>query len=385
MVLLLLLWQLFFLGMNKYYLFLTLLLLFGECYQKNGTNLDVEDSVEVAFNYATHIKISKSSDGYYATIRNPWDTTKTLHKYFLTDKDSANADGCTVIHTPVDNALIFTSLHAGLVKTLGCKNAIKSLCDVEYVLDKEILDDVKSGKIKDLGSSMNPDIENILLQNPDIIMLSPYETSGGFGLLDKTDIPLVECADYMENSPLGQAEWIKFYGLIFNKLETADSIFAEVEKNYLSLKSLVDDLPTKPSLLANSLTGAQWYMATGNSTAGRFYADAGFNFLFNYLDTYGTVPLNFETVFAKAYNADYWIVKYNRDKDYDLQSFAAEHPNYKDFKAFKDRNIYFCNLSYIPYYDETPFRPDLLLKDLIKISHPELLQDYSLRYFTKVQ
>ena len=126
-------------------------------------------------------------------------------------------------------------------------------------------------------------------------------------------------------------------------------------------------------------------MPTGNSTAGKFYVDAGFDFLFNHLQTYGTVPLNFEKVFATAYNADCWIVKYNRDKDYDLQSFSAEHPNYKDFKAFKDKNIYFCNLSYIPYYDETPFRPDLLLRDLIKISHPELLQDYSLRYFTKVQ
>ena len=368
--------------MKRFFFFLYLLIVAG-CAQK--TQNIVEEGEPVAFKYATHIKISTCGDGYIATIRNPWDTTKILHQYLITEKDSVSQGNYTVIHTPVTNALIFTSLHASLVKTLGCKDAIKSLCDVEYVLDKELVDEVKSGKIKDLGSSMNPDIENILLQNPDVIMLSPYETSGGFGLLEKTNIPLVECADYMENSPLAQAEWIRFYGLLFNKLATADSIFAEVESNYLSLKNLVAGSENKPTLLANSLTGAQWYMPTGNSTAGKFYVDAGFDFLFNHLQTYGTVPLNFEKVFATAYNADYWIVKYNRDKDYDLQSFSAEHPNYKDFKAFKDRNIYFCNLSYIPYYDETPFRPDLLLKDLIKISHPELLQDYSLRYFTKVQ
>ncbi|MBR4215132.1 MAG: ABC transporter substrate-binding protein, partial [Bacteroidales bacterium] len=322
--------------MKRFFFFLYLLIVAG-CAQK--TQNIVEEGEPVAFKYATHIKISTCDDGYIATIRNPWDTTKILHQYLITEKDSVSQGNYTVVHTPVTNALIFTSLHASLVKTLGCKDAIKSLCDVEYVLDKELVDDVKSGRIKDLGSSMNPDIENILLQHPDVIMLSPYETSGGFGLLEKTNIPLVECADYMENSPLAQAEWIRFYGLLFNKLATADSIFAEVESNYLNLKNLVSGIDNKPTLLANSLTGAQWYMPTGNSTAGKFYVDAGFDFLFNHLQTYGTVPLNFEKVFATAYNADYWIVKYNRDKDYDLQSFSAEHPNYKDFKAFKDKNI----------------------------------------------
>ena len=371
--------------MKRIYFFLLFLIATGCGSKTYNTEAVSQQSEPVAFKYATHLKIFSNDGDYYVTIRNPWDTTKILHRYILTEKDSLTADDYTVIHTPVDNALIFTSLHASLVKNLGCKPAIRSLCDVEYILDNELKDDVKNGRIKDLGSSMTPDVENIILQNPQIIMLSPYQNSGGFGLLGKTNIPLVECADYMENSPLGQAEWIKFYGLIFNKLETADSIFAEVEQNYLQLKTLVAESESKPKLLANSLTGAQWYMPTGNSTAGRFYEDAGFDFVFKYLQSYGTVPLNFESVFAKAYDADYWIVKYNRDTDYNLQTFAAEYANYKNFKAFKDGNVYFCNLSYIPYYDETPFRPDLLLRDLVKISHPELLEDYCLRYFVKAE
>ena len=368
--------------MKRFFFFLYLLIVAG-CAQK--TQNIVEEGEPVAFKYATHIKISTCDDGYIATIRNPWDTTKILHQYLITEKDSVSQGNYTVVHTPVTNALIFTSLHASLVKTLGCKDAIKSLCDVEYVLDKELVDDVKSGKIKDLGSSMNPDIENILLQHPDVIMLSPYETSGGFGLLEKTNIPLVECADYMENSPLAQAEWMKFYGLLFGRAAEADSIFNAVEQRYLYLKSLVKDCSQKTKLLPNSLIGSTWYIPAKNSTAANFYSDAGFDYPFSYLDGYGTIPLNFEAVLMKAHDAGVWIVKYNRDKDYDFESFAAEYDGYKNFLAFKNRNIYHCNMSYVPYYDETPFRPDILLEDLIKIAHPGVLSNCELRYFKKLE
>jgi len=373
--------------MKKTLLLWLLSLFLLSCFSGQNNFFDEKNFKEIPLKYATHLKIFDCGGFYAVKIRNPWDTTKTLHSYILVDKnfngDFSDFQDFTVIKTPVENTLVFTSLHASLLKTLGCKNAISSLCDVAYVLDKELLEDVKSGKIKDLGSSMSPDIERIMLQKPEIIMLSPYESSGGFSLLSKTKIPLVECADYMENSPLAQAEWIKFYALMFNKFDFAETYFSQVEKNYLTLKNLVDGAVSKPSLLPNSLTGTQWYMPTKNSTAGKFYVDAGFNFLFDYLDGYGTVPLDFEAVFSKAYDADFWIVKYNRDKDYGLESFSNENPNYRNFKALKNKNVYFCNLSYVPYYDETPFRPDFLLQDLIKIAHPELLTEYQLRYFKK--
>ena len=277
--------------MKNFLLFL-LVLFFSSCSQPKTEEIKLE---EIPLKYASHLKIFKGEDFYAVKIRNPWDTSKTLHSYIITDK-KANNDlerfkGFTVIKTPVENALIFTSLHASLVKNLGCKNSVSSLCDVQYILDEELKNDVKSGKIKDLGSSMTPDVEKIILQSPEIIMLSPYQSSGDFGALGKTKIPLVECADYMENSPLAQAEWIKFYGLIFNKLNTADSIFSAVEKNYLQLKELSKSLTNKPKLLPNSLIGGVWYIPATKSTAAQFYCDAGFDYPFNYLDNFGTVPL----------------------------------------------------------------------------------------------
>lgn len=369
--------------------FLVLSVFFSACYQPSlNNNKKNENLKEIPLKYAIHVKIFKSDDYYLVKIRNPWDTTKILHSYILTEKTSnknfSDFKDYTIIKTPVEKALIFTSLHASLIKDFGSIDKISSLCDVEYVLDEDLQNAVKSGKIKNLGSSMNPDVEKILLENPEIIMLSPYQNSGSFGLLGKTKIPLVECADYMENSPLAQAEWIKFYGLLFGKQKFADSLFASVESNYLELIKTVENITQKPKLLPNSLISSVWYMPTKNSTAAKFYLDAGFDYPFNYLDGFGTVPLNFETVFSRAQDADVWIVKYNRNEDYNFETFANENSNYQKFKAFKNKNIYHCNLSYVPYYDQTPFHPDRLLKDLIKISHPEMFDDYELRYFKKL-
>lgn len=370
--------------MKFFFTFLTAAVLCG-CFSPKTES--VFNGTEIPLKYASHLKIYSLPNGNFSTvIRNPWDTSKILHSYLITDKNSASDDETvTVIKRPVSNALIFTSLHAALIKNLGRLDAVKSLCDVQYVLDEDLKLGVKEGKIKDLGSSMSPDAERIIMENPDVILLSPYESSNGFGVLSKTKIPLIECADYMEKSPLAQAEWIKFYGLIFSREAAADSIFSLVEKNYSELKKKVENQPSKPKLLANSMTGGVWYMPAGNSTSGQFYKDAGFSYPFDFLDGYGSRPLNFETVFSKAHDADLWIFKYNRETDYNLENFSKENANYENFKALKDKNVYGCNLNYSPYYDETPFRPDFLLKDLIKISHPEVLKDYKLKYFKKLE
>ncbi len=374
---------------NIILIILSLCLFLSSCFS-NREEKQINGKLEcLPLKYATHLKIFKANGYFIVNIRNPWDTTKILHSYALVEKTS-NVDlpadnNLTVIKTPVEKSLIFTSLHASLIKNLGCKDCISSLCDVEYVLDEDLKNDIATGKIKNLGSSMNPDVEKILVESPEIIMLSPYQTSGSFGLLGKTKIPLVECADYMENSPLAQAEWIKFYGLLFGRGNFADSVFLDIEKNYINLKEIAKGYSSRPKVLANSLTGAVWYMPAKKSTAAIFYMDAGFGYPFVNLEGFGTVPLNFESVFAKAADADCWIVKYNRTVDYNLESFAAENPNYKKFNAFKNKNVYACNLSYIPYYDQTPFRPDLLLKDLIKIAHPQAFEGYNLRYFKKLE
>lgn len=343
----------------------------------------ISENIEIK--YATHLKIKKFDNYYYAEIRNPWDTSKNLVNYVIVDANSDSQisvpENSVLVKSPISNALVFTSLHAHLLKELGCLNSIGAVCDADYILDSEIKNLVSEGKIKDLGSSMSPDLERVMIQSPDAIFLSPFENSNGYGALSKVKAAKIECADYMETSPLAQAEWVKFYGLLMGKFAKADSIFVSVEKKYNDLISSVKRQAESPKLLANIPISGTWYIPTGKSTAGRFYSDAGADYLFSDLDGYGSKPLDFEKVFARAHDADIWLFKYNSESDFTLETFANENPKFKNFKALADKRVYACNLSYSPFYDEIPFHPELLLKDLIKICYPDALENYSLKYY----
>ena len=231
---------------------------------------------------------------------------------------------------------------------------------------------------------MNPDIEKLIDLHPDAILLSPFENSGGYGRIEKLNTAIIECADYMETSALGRAEWMRFYGRLFGKSAQADSIFNEVEKTYRELCDLARNETNKPTVISDLKFGASWYTACGKSTTGRIYNDAGANYVFSDLKGSGSTPLTFETVFDKGCNADFWIIKYNQAKDKTYRELASDYAPYTGFKAYKERNIYGCNTGKTPFYEESPFHPEYLLKDLIKIFHPQLLEDYKPRYFTKL-
>jgi iron complex transport system substrate-binding protein len=178
---------------------------------------------------------------------------------------------------------------------------------------------------------------------------------------------------------------MRFYGLLFGHADVADSLFCVVERNYCSLRDSALQTTARPTLLTDLKTGAAWYVPGGCSTTGRFYTDAGANYLFADFKKSGAVPLAFETVFERANNADFWLFKYNRATDYTYTALAAENDLYTQFSPFNNRQIYGCNTDYVPYYDEVPFRPDWFLRDLVRIFHPELLPDYKLRYFSAIE
>ena len=138
--------------------------------------------------------------------------------------------------------------------------------------------------------------------------------------MEKLKIPIIECADYMETSALGSAEWIRFYGLLFGREALADSIFAEVEKNYNEWKALATAQPVKPRLMCEVKSGSAWYVSGGRSTTGKLYADAGADYAFASYPNAGGIPLSFETVFDKAQDADIWLIKNNQATDLTLTS-----------------------------------------------------------------
>ena len=364
----------------------TIVLLLSACGGGGKTSSAFEGKV-LPLKYAENLTLIQGEGYTEARLRNPWDTTSILRTYILVDKDKEVPDHLpegTLVRTPLSKALVYTATHCNLIHELGAVKSIGGICEIQYIKVPEIVEGCQNGTIVNAGEGTNPDIEKIIDLHPDALLLSPYENSGGHGQVEKLKIPIIECADYMETSALGSAEWIRFYGLLFGREALADSIFAEVEKNYNEWKALATAQPVKPRLMCEVKSGSAWYVSGGRSTTGKLYADAGADYVFASYPNAGGVPLSFETVFDKAQDADVWLMKYNHPTDKTYQSLQEDYAPYANFKAFKNKNIYYCNTAYRPYHEDFPFHPDRVLKDLIKIFHPSLLPEYELKYFSKL-
>lgn len=366
----------------------TWVLLLSACGGGSKTSSLQAEGDTVRMKYSSLLQIVKHADYTVVTIRNPWDTLKVLHTYLLADREKPLPEHLpegTVVRTPLQKSVIYSSVHCSLWSELDELKGIGGVCGLEYIKLTQIQEGCRNGSIVNVGNSMNPDIERIIDLRPDAILLSPFENSGGYGRVGKLNIPIIECADYMETSALGRAEWMRLYGLLLGKEAQADSLFAGIEKEYLALTQQVKSQNLKrPTVISEMKNSSAWYIPGGNSTMGRLYQDAGADYVFAYLSNSGSVPLAFETVFDRGGNADIWLIKYNQPQDKTYSELERDYAPYARFKAFQDRKVYGCNTNHVPFYEESPFHPELLLKDLIKIFHPELLPDYDLKYFSNL-
>lgn len=366
----------------------TWVLLLSACGGGSKTSSLQAEGDTIRMKYSSLLQIVKHADYTVVTIRNPWDTLKVLHTYLLADREKPLPEHLpegTVVRTPLQKSVIYSSVHCSLWSELDELKGIGGVCGLEYIKLPQIQEGCRNGSIVNVGNSMNPDIERIIDLRPDAILLSPFENSGGYGRVGKLNIPIIECADYMETSALGRAEWMRLYGLLLGKEAQADSLFAGIEKEYLTLTQQVKSQNLKrPMVISEMKNSSAWYIPGGNSTMGRLYQDAGADYVFAYLSNSGSVPLAFETVFDRGGNADIWLIKYNQPQDKTYSELERDYAPYARFKAFQDRKVYGCNTNHVPFYEESPFHPELLLKDLIKIFHPELLPDYDLKYFSNL-
>lgn len=369
------------------FLMLTLVLFLSACSGKDKTVSVFISGDTIPLRYADNLTLVNYPDYTIATLRNPWDTLKTLHTYILVPASQplpAHMPEGTIVRTPLRKSVIYSSVHCSLMDKLGAAGSIGGVCDLKYIKLPVIQDGYRNGTVTDCGDGMNPDMEKIIDLHPDAILLSPFENSGGYGRVEKLNIPIIECADYMETSALGRAEWMRFYGLLFGKAAEADSLFARVEADYLRWAGKVADIEDKPTVFADLKSGATWYVPGGRSTVGRTFADAGADYVFSDLKNSGSSPLSFETVYEKAKDADIWLIKYNMPEDKTYRDLKNDYAPYVGFRAFRERRVYGCNTGRVPYYEETPFHPEWLLEDLIKIFHPDVAKTEGGRYFRKL-
>lgn len=403
---------------TRYLLWALLALAITSCQGGKTTAGDGDGGDTVKMKYAQLLTIVKHGgeyaehDGEYAevTIANPWKEGTLLHRYILVPKGeegnktvarlamqrSAGARCVTdTVRTPVENSAVFTSPHCQLMYELGCGQAIRGVCDLDYINIPDVKKRAASGNsrgssadnngsspsIVDCGSSMAPDIERIISLKPETILVSPFENSGGYGKLDKLHIPLIEVADYMEASPLGRAEWMKFYGMLFEKSDAkdseaeissskADSLFAKIEKEYLNLKAAAKKLPAGLSVLTERKTGSVWYVPGGQSTIGILLKDANARYIFSEDQHSGSLAMSPEQILAKAKNIDVWAFKYFGGKPLSRSQLLQEYAGYKSLAAFGSSRIYQVDTSREPYFEITSFHPEVLLREFILLSHP---------------
>lgn len=380
---------------------------------QGGKTASGERGDTLQMKYAELLTIVKHNDGAYteAIIENPWKKGTTLHKYILVPKGKKGDETvarlkddirenatlqmgshCDIVRTPLESNVVFTAPHCQLMYELGCKNAITGVCDKDYINIPDIKERVKlsDGKastsdtdkvIIDCGSSMQPDIERIIALKPEGLLISPFENSGGYGKLDKLHIPIIETADYMETSPLGRAEWMKFYGLLFKSEERSDSLFSSIEKEYLALKAEAAKLPQGLSILTERKMGSVWYVPGGKSTMGILLKDANAKYIFADDTHSGSLAYGPERILSKGTQVDVWAFKYFGGKALSKNDLLAEYEGYKVLKAFNSNSIYQVDTSTQPYFELTSFHPEILLREFIILAHPKATQFGKLRFY----
>ena len=463
--------------MKKLYILLcgaTAALLMAACQGGKTAAADAEAGDTLEMKYAKLLTIVKHGDGEDASgngegadyqyaetiIANPWKAGALLHRYILIPKGKEGDEtvarlalqrtsgmGCTTdtVRTPVERSAVFIAPHCQLMYELGCQQAIRGVCDLNYINIPDVRkraasagkassekasaenassENASSGNasaqnsIVDCGSSMAPDIERIIALKPEAILVSPFENSGGYGKLDKLHIPLIEAADYMESSPLGRAEWMKFYGMLFGKDKNisttaagkaseaaagkaseataveaseatlpascelrADSLFAQIETEYLNLKAEAGKLPKGLSILTERKTGGVWYVPGGQSTIGILLKDANARYIFSDDKHSGSLPMSPEQILAKGSQVDVWAFKYFGGAPLSQVQLLQEYDGYKALAAFNRGNIYQVDTSTVPYFELTSFHPELLLREFIILAHGERFG--KLRFYKK--
>ena len=350
--------------------------------QNGSTNLVSIENTDIT--YAEGFTIQHFKEYTLITVRNPWDTTQTMEKYVLVDRKKkipANLPEGNVVKIPVQRVAMCSSIFAGEYKQFGDIDKVIAVSEPEYFRIPEIQNGLSSGKIADLGLTVTLDAEKLIASKPDILIVSPFEVSM-HDRFKKMGICVVKDASYMEESPLGRTEWIKFEAAFLGKDSLANQIFKTIEKRYLDLCEKVKQTKDRPTVFGEKKYGDSWYVAGGNSYMGNFMKDAGANYLWNDLIITGSKPLSFENVYAKAYNAQFWLIKYN-SSEYDMtyKQLGEEYELYKNFSAFKNKKVFAVNSAKTPYYEEGPLEPDVVLADLVKIFHPELLPNYQSKYY----
>ncbi|WP_339837768.1 ABC transporter substrate-binding protein [uncultured Maribacter sp.] len=378
--------------MFKHLLILIFLLFLCGCRQqkKDSVPVQIQESV-TSITHAKGFTIENLSSGITVIkVLVPWPNADITYTYALIPKEIQakvninRNDYDAIVAVPVENVVVTSTTHIPALEELGVLNKLIGFPDTKYISSKNARTLIDEGKIKELGINENLNTEAVLALQPDVIF--GFAINGGnsiYETIQRSNIPVVYNGDWVEETPLGKAEWIKFFAPFFNKSTEANTIFGEIEKSYLDAKELAATATIKPTVLSGALYKDVWYLPGGKSWAANFLKDANAEYLWNNDPENGSLSLSWESVLDIGKQADYWIGPAQFSTYQEMES-SSNH--YKQFDAFQNKNIFTTantlgETGGTLYYELAPQRPDLVLKDLIHILHPGLLPNYKPFFF----
>ncbi len=323
-------------------------------------------------------------------IRDAYDTTKTVEDYVLYPSgkgkplDWKKAVG---VLTPVQKNVCLSTTQIGFLDLLGLIDSVSGVVDEKRIYNPKLLSNIKAGTAKSVGNDGGMNSEGIFALQPSLVFAYSFnEGNSSIPRLQSLGLSVMMINDYNERDPLGRAEWIKVFGCIYGLEATADSIFSVVENEYNALKQSAKMQTQKPTVFCNLPWNDVWYMPSGSSYFANFISDAGGDFLWREHQSERVLNLDYEVVYAKAAKADYWL---NPNAANDLNEMSAQSKRFENFAAFRNKGVYNNNLRQTPtggndFWESGVVQPHLVLKDLIGIFHPELVEGHRLIYYKQL-
>lgn len=370
-----------------------LLLILAGCHNRVSDNgaeqayRATDTSFRMHVSYAKWFRIRYENSTKVIDIIDPWDSTHIMVTYVFLEggrTPEKKIPGVAYIDVPVKSMACQFTPQLGFAEKLGIIDQITGMSRPDFIFNPVIRERIREKKIALFGEPNNPDLERLLAINPQILIVSPFKDNR-YERIRKAGITLAIDASYMEESPLGRAEWIKFIASFFGKDLAANRIFDSIATNYLAIKKQVAGIRERPTIMSGKKFQDNWYISGGKSYMAQFLNDAGFDYIWNDLRITGSIPIDFETVYKRAAQCAYWSFIESPTGPYSYDQIMAEYAPYADFPAFKERHIIMCDTGKTPYYETGIMEPDIILSDFVRVAHPEILPGYDPVYFKLLQ
>lgn len=345
-------------------------------YVNSDKRLETENS-ENLLHYASFIEVFNYKSGYYVNVTNPWGNVSLGEFYLYPDslRLPEELEKHQVIRTPINSVVTYSSTQWSVFLQLNEIQRVKGILESNYTQNQEIKTLISEGKISDVGYENHINIEKVIDIKPDVILYTPYSTTPRTEIGELTGAVMFPFADYLENHPLGRTEWLKVIGFLTCRERDTDRWFDSIATNYESIKSLCDSVKCRPSVFSDLPYEGQWYVPGGKSYIAQIFKDAGADYVWSENNSTASQPVDAETVLSQAGDASYWRIMNSTDLPYSYERLSVENELYTYFKAFREKHVIVCDVMKTSYFEKSQYQPDVLLKDFVKIFHPDLLDD----------